>query len=79
MSGELAGQPLILMNVGTSLRAYVDLILSAAGITGLEKQVVLELDSVEAIKRMVEAELGLSLLPACVGARRSPKRGGWRP
>lgn len=57
---ELAGNPLILMEAGTNLRTYVDRLLSAAGVA---EQVALELDNVEAIKRMVEAELGLSLLP----------------
>lgn len=58
--GELAGSPLILMEAGTNLRTYVDRLLSAAGV---EEQVSMELDNVEAIKRMIEAELGLSLLP----------------
>jgi DNA-binding transcriptional LysR family regulator len=38
----------------------VDRLLSAAGV---EEQVSLELDNVEAIKRMIEADLGISLLP----------------
>ena len=57
---ELAGNPLILMETGTNLRTYVDRLLSAAGV---EEQVTMELDNVEAIKRMIEAELGISLLP----------------
>jgi DNA-binding transcriptional LysR family regulator len=59
-AAELAGYPLILMEAGTNLRTYVDRLLSTAGVA---EQVALELDNVEAIKRMVEAELGLSLLP----------------
>lgn len=57
---ELAGHPLILMETGTNLRTYVDGLLSAAA---AREQVTLELDNVEAIKRMIEAGLGVSLLP----------------
>lgn len=59
-AAELAGSPLILMETGTNLRTYVDRLLSAAGV---EEQVAMELDNVEAIKRMIEADLGVSLLP----------------
>ena len=57
---DLAGHPLILMESGTNLRTYVDRLLSAAGVA---EQVTLELDNVEAIKRMIEAGLGISMLP----------------
>jgi DNA-binding transcriptional LysR family regulator len=57
---DLADAPLILMQEGTNLRAYADsLFLSAE----TEKRVSMELDSAEAIKKMVEARLGVSLLP----------------
>ncbi|HZT42307.1 MAG TPA: LysR family transcriptional regulator [Chthonomonadaceae bacterium] len=59
-AAELAGSPLILMEAGTNLRAYVDRLLGAAGV---EEQVTMELDNVEAIKRMIQADLGISLLP----------------
>jgi DNA-binding transcriptional LysR family regulator len=59
-AAELAGHPLILMEAGTNLRTYVDRLLNTAGVA---EQVALELDNVEAIKRMIEAELGISLLP----------------
>jgi DNA-binding transcriptional LysR family regulator len=59
-AADLAGSPLILMEAGTNLRTYVDRLLNAAGV---EEQVTMELDNVEAIKRMIEAELGLSMLP----------------
>ena len=59
-AADLAGTPLILMETGTNLRAYVDRLLSAAGV---EEQISMELDNVEAIKRMIEAGLGVSLLP----------------
>jgi DNA-binding transcriptional LysR family regulator len=59
-AADLSGSPLILMEAGTNLRTYVDRLLSAAGV---EEQVALELDNVEAIKRMIQADLGISLLP----------------
>ena len=57
---DLAGIPLILMEPGTNLRTYVDRLLNAAGV---QEQVSMELDNVEAIKRMIEAGLGISMLP----------------
>jgi DNA-binding transcriptional LysR family regulator len=59
-ASDLAGSPLILMGAGTNLRAYIDRVLGAAGV---EEQVTMELDNVEAIKRMIEAGLGISMLP----------------
>jgi len=59
-AAQIAPYPLILMEPGTNLRTYVDRLLSAAGV---RQRVTLELDNVEAIKRMVEAELGISILP----------------
>lgn len=57
---ELSDSPLILMESGTSLRTYVDRVLSAGRV---KEQVSIELDNVEAIKRMIEAGLGISMLP----------------
>lgn len=57
---DLAEIPLVLMEHGTNLRTYVDSLLSAAGVVA---PVAMELDNVEAIKRMVEAGSGISLLP----------------
>ena len=59
-AADLAGCPLILMEEGTNLRTYVDRLLSAAGV---DERVSMELDNVEAIKKMIEAGLGISLLP----------------
>src|SRR5579871_786488 len=59
-ASELTGSPLILMEEGTNLRTYIDRLLSAAGV---EERVTMELDNVEAIKKMIEAQLGISLLP----------------
>jgi DNA-binding transcriptional LysR family regulator len=67
----LAEAPLILMQSGTNLRARVDEILAAAGVSA---RVDMELDSVEAIKQMVAAGLGLSLIPA-VAVRREVAAG----
>ena len=57
---ELSGEPLLAMTTGTNLRTYAEHILADAGVAA---SVTMELDSVEAIKRMVEAGLGVSLLP----------------
>lgn len=71
-AAELADHPLILMESGTSLRTYVDRVLSAAGV---QEQVAIEMDNVEAIKRMIEAGLGISMLPeVAVGAEISAGR-----
>jgi DNA-binding transcriptional LysR family regulator len=52
--------PLILMQPETSLRAQVDALFAEAGVA---PTVSMELDNVEAIKKMIEARLGTSLLP----------------
>ena len=41
------------------MRTYVDRLLSIAGV---EERVTMEIDNVEAIKKMIEAGLGISLL-----------------
>ncbi|HEY3331407.1 MAG TPA: LysR family transcriptional regulator [Capsulimonadaceae bacterium] len=57
---SLAGEELIVMQAGTSMRASVDRLLAdAAG----SANVVMELDNVEAIKKMIEARFGISILP----------------
>ncbi len=58
--GDLAGEPLLAMEPGTNLRAFVDRLLAHSGV---EARITMELDSVEAIKRMVEAGIGVTLLP----------------
>ncbi|MBC8101195.1 MAG: LysR family transcriptional regulator [Cytophagales bacterium] len=57
---QIAPYSMILMESGTNLRTYVDRLLSTAGVP---KQITMELDNVEAIKRMIEADLGISILP----------------
>lgn len=58
---ELSAVPLILFPQGTGFRSYLDRTLSDAGVSA---RVKMETDSVEAIKRFVEAGLGVSFLPA---------------
>lgn len=58
--GDLQGSSLILMQRGTSLRRSVDQLLGEAR---LQLEISMELDNVEAIKKMIEARLGISLLP----------------
>jgi DNA-binding transcriptional LysR family regulator len=57
---ELTQLPLILMQKGASLRRSVDELLEHSGPA---HQIAMELDNVEAIKKMIEADLGVSLLP----------------
>jgi len=72
----LYGQPLIVMQRGTSLRRIVDHLLAAGAgeVTAPEDAastevaphgaaIAMELDSVEAIKKMIESGLGISILP----------------
>lgn len=56
----LAGQTLIALRPGSGLRQYVDQVLEGRGIS---PRVVMEFDSIEAIKTMVTLGLGLALLP----------------
>jgi DNA-binding transcriptional LysR family regulator len=56
----VAGLSLILMQKGASLRRSVDQLL---GQSGERQSISMELDNVEAIKKMIEARLGVSLLP----------------
>lgn len=59
-AADLSGCPMILMHEETHLRRYVDTLLAEKEVS---VQVTMELDSVEAIKKMVEAGLGVSILP----------------
>lgn len=56
----LEGQSLIVMEPGTNLRGIVDRFLQE---TGIGVEISLEMDNVEAIKKMVESRLGIALLP----------------
>jgi len=57
---QVSDLPLILMQKGASLRRSADELLGQAG---SEQLISMELDNVEAIKKMIEARLGVSLLP----------------
>ncbi len=57
---DLAQQTLISFTRGSGLRQYVDQVLEARGVA---PQVVMEFNSIEAIKTMVALNLGVALLP----------------
>jgi DNA-binding transcriptional LysR family regulator len=57
---EIAEQPLIAMQRGATLRAFLE---KTAADSGLPLRISMELDNVEAIKKMVQARLGVSVLP----------------
>jgi DNA-binding transcriptional LysR family regulator len=57
---DLGNVPLILMQPGASLRRSADEILEQSGTA---PNISMELDNVEAIKKMIEQRLGVSLLP----------------
>lgn len=57
---ELGGVRLISFRGGSGLRQYVDQVLEGHGV---QPEVVMEFDSIEAIKTMVGLDLGLALLP----------------
>jgi len=57
---DLAGQTMVLMQVGTNLRGLTDRILDSGSV---EPLVAMELDNVESIKKMIAARLGISVLP----------------
>jgi len=58
---ELTGEPLLLLGRGSAGRDFVDRELQRAGV---RPQVVMEMNSVELLKRMVELGFGLSIVPA---------------
>ena len=57
---ELAGHPLLLLDRGASTRSFIDRRLREAGVT---PHVAMELGSIEVIKRMVELDFGISIVP----------------
>jgi len=57
---DLENAQVVLMQSGTTLRSWVNRLLFDGGVT---VEVTMELDSVEAIKAMIEARLGISILP----------------
>ena len=58
---DLAREPLLLLGKGSAGRDFVDRELARAGV---RPRVVMEMNSVELLKRMVELGFGLSIVPA---------------
>jgi DNA-binding transcriptional LysR family regulator len=56
----LAGERIVTMEPGTTLRSVVDKLFSSRNAA---PQIAMELDNVESIKKMVQARLGVSILP----------------
>jgi DNA-binding transcriptional LysR family regulator len=63
---ELASQPLVLLDRTTASRGLLDESLRALA---LRPKVVMEMSSIEVIKRLVELGFGLSLIPELAGLR----------
>jgi DNA-binding transcriptional LysR family regulator len=57
----LAKEPLLLLDRSTSSRHYLEAAFSRAS---LRPKVLMEMSSVEVLKRLVELEFGLSIVPA---------------
>jgi DNA-binding transcriptional LysR family regulator len=57
---ELAGEPLVLFGRSSSYRAFTEAVFREAGVM---PDSVLELDNIEAAKKMVEHGIGISLVP----------------
>ena len=57
---ELSGEPLVLLDRTTASRALLD---DALAVAGVAPRVVMEMNSVEVIKRLVELGFGLSVVP----------------
>ena len=66
---DLAGEPFILMKSGHGYRRIVTEALRAAGVAPL---VVYESDEIETVQRLVEAGLGISIVPRMVCKERGP-------
>jgi DNA-binding transcriptional LysR family regulator len=69
LDAALGNSPLIVMQPGATLRTYVERLLAVADIPFRPS---IELDNVEAIKKMIEAGIGISILPEiAIGAERA--------
>lgn len=68
---DLAGLPLLLLDRGSSTRGFIDRQLRAAG---LAPNVAMELGSIEVIKKLVELDFGVSIVPA-IAVRAEAKTG----
>jgi DNA-binding transcriptional LysR family regulator len=59
---DLAGEPLLLLDRTTGSRAWLERRFAAARV---RPHVIMEMSSVEVLKRLVELGFGLSIIPAC--------------
>jgi DNA-binding transcriptional LysR family regulator len=79
---DIAQYPLLLLDRGSNSRILLDQLLAR---TGLIPQVVMELGSIEVIKRFVEIDLGISIIPGFTAeaeiraGRLYPIRLSWLP
>lgn len=57
---ELADYPLLLLDIGSNTRAYIDQRFQKAGLT---PKIAMELGSIEVIKKLVHLDFGVSIVP----------------
>ena len=57
---ELADYPLLLLDTGSNTRAYIDRRFQKAGLT---PKIAMELGSIEVIKKLVQLDFGVSIVP----------------
>jgi DNA-binding transcriptional LysR family regulator len=57
---ELAEYPLLLLDIGSNTRAYIDQRFQTAGLT---PKIAMELGSIEVIKKLVQLDFGVSIVP----------------
>jgi DNA-binding transcriptional LysR family regulator len=57
---ELADHPLLLLDIGSNTRAYIDQRFQKAGVT---PKIAMELGSIEVIKKLVALDFGVSIVP----------------
>ncbi len=68
---ELVKHPLLLLDRGSNTRSYIDQRLNE---TGLKPRITMELGSIEVIKRLVQLDFGLSIVPR-ISMREELERG----
>ena len=70
-------RPLLLLDRSTATRAFLER--AFAGPAGQRPQVVMEMSSVEVLKRLVELGFGVSVVPAWAATRESAGPHRWWP
>jgi DNA-binding transcriptional LysR family regulator len=68
---ELANYPLLLLDRGSNTRTYIDQRMSEAG---LKPKIAMELGSIEVIKKLVQLDFGVSIVPL-IALREELKKG----